>query len=104
MHWLLAWTQGRAAAPQPAAAQPVPLDSIRCQMVRALRGCTEPHRARGTDKVMAAACVTELWLLRCDLFQFLAHDLGESEAQRRMAGLHALFEGHVRLPPSPRLH
>jgi hypothetical protein len=104
MQWLRAWTGTRGAAARAGPPRPLALDTIRCQMVRAVRGCSEPHRARAADKVMAAGCATELWLLRCDLYQYLAHDLGQAEAQRRVEGLQALFEGHVARPSAPPVH
>jgi len=104
MHWLLAWTRARPARAHQEAARPVALDSIRCQMMRMVRGCSEHHRARAADKVMAAVDVTELWLLRCDLYQYLAHDLGQLEAQRRVEGLQVLFEGHVDRPSNAPVH
>jgi hypothetical protein len=96
MGWLLSWTGVRAAAASTQdAPRPVELDAIRCQMVRAVRGCTEHHRARAADQVMAAQTATDLWLLRGDLYQYLAQDLGQLEAGRRVDRLGALFEGHL---------
>ena len=100
MHWPKSWTGARGAGAHQDTPRPVALDSIRCQMVRVVRGCSEHHRARAADKVMAAASATELWLLRCDLYQYLAHDLGQTEAARRVDSLQGLFEGHVALLPA----
>jgi hypothetical protein len=36
-----------------------------------------------------------LWLLRADFFHYLAQDLGESEAMRRIDGLLPLFANAV---------
>lgn len=36
-----------------------------------------------------------LWLLRADLFHYLAQDMGESEAVRRVNGLLPLFADDV---------
>jgi len=100
--WLLAWAGGRdgaeSAEEEP---RPVDLNAIRCQMIRAMRGCSEHHRARAADKVIAAASALELWMVRCDLYQFLARDIGELEASRRMDGLKGLFRGHVAMAAAP---
>jgi hypothetical protein len=105
-HWLFAWTHGRGGGggetvEEDTPRQPVPLDAIRCQMVRSVRGCSDPHRARAADKVMAATSALDLWMVRCDLYQFLSHDLGEMEANRRMETLRASFQGHVALAATP---
>jgi hypothetical protein len=103
--WLFAWAGARAEPetvlePRP----PMDLDAIRCHMVRSVEGCSDHHRARAADKVMAARTVLELWMLRCDLHQFLARDFGELEAGRRMDRLKALFEGHELPPARAPLH
>lgn len=96
--WLLAFAG--QAGPQPAAAAEtqgmrVEIDAIRCAMVRAMHGCCDRHRARAADQVMHAPDVRTLWLVRGDLYQALARELGEGEAARRIGGLHPLFRGHV---------
>lgn len=96
--WLLAFAG--SAGPGPAAppeTQPamVEVDAIRCAMVRVLQGCCDRHRARAADQVMHAPDVRTLWLVRGDLYQFLARELGEGEAARRIGGLQPLFRGHV---------
>lgn len=100
--WLSAWAGGRGGA-EAAGEEPrrVELDAIRCQMIRAMCGCSEHHRARAADKVIAAASALELWMVRCDLHQFLARDVGELEAGRRMEGLTGLFRGHVAMAAAP---
>ena len=94
--WWLSWTGSAPpeADPEvpPAAAS---IDAIRCAMVRAMRGCSDRHRARAADQVMQAEDAQALWLVRGDLYQALARELGEREAGRRIGGLQTLFRGHV---------
>lgn len=93
-HWLLAWAGSAppVAEPEPAVAS---VDAIRCAMVRTMRGCSDRHRARAADLVMHAVDAQALWLVRGDLYQSLARELGEREATRRIGGLQPLFRGHV---------
>jgi hypothetical protein len=96
--WLRAWvgTAGAAGGAEDSAAPAlVAVDSIRCALVRSLAGCSEQHRARAADSVMRAGNAAELWVVRCQLYDFLARDLGEAEANRRLSAVQPLFVGHV---------
>lgn len=70
---------------------PPNLDDIRQAMRMAIAPCSDEHRARATGQIPRSVSVVELWLLRSSLYQYLAQDLGQGEAQRRMAGLLPLF-------------
>ncbi|RYG07154.1 MAG: hypothetical protein EON92_18900 [Burkholderiales bacterium] len=60
--------------------------------------CTADHRMRAGAKILRAPSAVELWLLRSDLYLYLAQDVGQSEAGRRVAVLLPLFKGW--LPPA----
>lgn len=91
--WLVsAWGPQRDDANDGAAAVPPPnLDDIRQAMRMAVAPCSDEHRARATGQIARAASAVELWLLRSSLYQYLAQDLGQAEAQRRTADLLPLF-------------
>lgn len=102
-------TAGEAVAPPPN------LDDIRQAMRMAVAPCSDEHRARATGQIARAASAVELWLLRSSLYQYLAQDLGQAEAQRRTADLLPLFGAAVpgvavqrqiadNLPHEQRLH
>ncbi|MGE0332165.1 MAG: hypothetical protein AB7P37_15925 [Ramlibacter sp.] len=87
-----AWGPHRHDAADGAAAPPAPnLDDIRQAMRMAVAPCSDEHRARATGQIARAASAVELWLLRSSLYQYLAQDLGQAEAQRRTADLLPLF-------------
>lgn len=71
------------------------LDDIRQAMRMAVAPCSDEHRARATGQIARAASAVELWLLRSSLYQYLAQDLGQAEAQRRTADLLPLFGAAV---------
>jgi hypothetical protein len=71
------------------------LDDIRQAMRMAVAPCSDEHRARAAGQIARAASAVELWLLRSSLYQYLAQDLGQAEAQRRTADLLPLFGGAV---------
>lgn len=91
--WLSsAWGAHRQdAAASEATAPPANLDDIRQAMRMAVAPCSDEHRARATGQIARAATAVELWLLRSSLYQYLAQDLGQAEAQRRTADLLPLF-------------
>lgn len=77
------------------AAPGVELDTIRSAMFLMVSPCSEAHQARAHCQIHQAASVMALWLLRADLFHYLAQDMGESEAVRRVNGLLPLFADDV---------
>jgi hypothetical protein len=95
--WLAsAWGPDRGGATDSAAGVPLPqLDVIRQAMRMAVAPCSDEHRARAAGQIARAESAVELWLLRSSLYQYLAQDLGQAEAQRRTADLLPLFGGAV---------
>ena len=95
--WLAsAWgPQHEGAAGCEGALPPPNLDDIRQAMRMAVAPCSDEHRARAAGQIARAASAVELWLLRSSLYQYLAQDLGQAEAQRRTADLLPLFGGAV---------
>ena len=95
--WLTsAWGPDRQDAAGSEATMPPPnLDDIRQAMRMAVAPCSDEHRARATGQIARATSAVELWLLRSSLYQYLAQDLGQAEAQRRTADLLPLFGGAV---------
>jgi len=71
------------------------LDTIRSAMLLVMSPCSEAHQARAHYKIDHATSIMALWLLRADLFHYLAQDMGESEAVRRVDGLLPLFANLV---------
>lgn len=71
------------------------LDTIRSAMLLMVSSCSEAHQARAHYQIEHAASIMALWLLRADLFHYLAQDMGESEAVRRIDGLLPLFTNGV---------
>ena len=95
--WLAsAWgPQRNDAAGSELASPPPDLDDIRQAMRMAVAPCSDEYRARAAGQIARAASAVELWLLRSSLYQYLALDLGQAEAQRRTADLLPLFGGAV---------
>lgn len=71
------------------------LEAIRIAMSLTVSACSEAHRLRALYQMGQAHSVMALWLLRADLFHYLAQDMGESEAMRRIDGLLPLFANAV---------
>jgi hypothetical protein len=71
------------------------LETIRSAMFLMVSTCSEAHQSRALYQMGQARSVMALWLLRADLFHYLARDLGEAEAMRRVDGLLPLFASAV---------
>lgn len=71
------------------------LDTIRQAMLLAVAPCSEVHRLRAADQIRHAESVIELWLLRADIFQYIAQDLGQMAAAQQITGLIPLFRDLV---------
>jgi len=76
-------------------AQAPDIEAIRQAMRMVVAPCSDAHRARATGQIARAGSVTELWLLRSSLYQYLAQDLGQTAASQRVAALLPLFKGAV---------
>lgn len=64
-------------------------------MTLAVAPCSESHRLRASVRIALADSVVDLWLLRADIFQYLAQDLGQEAAAHAIMRLAPLFEGVV---------
>lgn len=73
----------------------VSLAEARRALLEAVAPCTEPHRLRASWQIAQASSAMELWLLRADLFHYLAQDVGEMRAAQRIAGVSPCFNGLV---------
>lgn len=71
------------------------LDVIRSAMILIVSPCSEAHQARAHYQIGHATSIMALWLLRADLFNYLAQNVGEAEAMRRVDGLLPLFASAV---------
>lgn len=89
------FSRSRAGNLAHAVAPGIELDTIRSAMFLMVSPCSQAHRARAHYQIDHAASIMELWLLRADLFHYLAQDVGESEAVRRIDGLLPLFTNVV---------
>ncbi|RZJ00024.1 MAG: hypothetical protein EOO54_27590 [Haliea sp.] len=69
------------------------LQALREAMLLVLEPCSEMHRLRASIKIGRASSVMELWMMRADVFQYLAKDLGQAAALQKIAGLTPLFTG-----------
>ncbi len=99
--WIQRWFRtagGSVAHPAPACATiftESDLRAIRAAMTLAMGPCTERHRLRAAVRIELAASALELWLLRADIFQYLAQDLGQQMAAQEITRFTPLFKGLV---------
>ncbi|MES2912046.1 MAG: hypothetical protein V4718_11690 [Pseudomonadota bacterium] len=73
------------------AAPEIDLDNIRRVMLLAVASCAEASRLRIEDLVKHAGSAVELWLIRADIFQCLAREVGQKHAAGQIARLDPLF-------------
>ncbi len=79
------------------------LAEARRALLEAVAPCTEHHRLRASWQITQASSAMELWLLRADLYDYLAQDVGEMQAAQRIALVLPCFHGLVPLAAvSPR--
>ena len=71
------------------------LDDIRQAMLLAAASCSPAHRLRAADQIRHARSAVELWLMRAEIFLYLAQDVGQMEAVQQLARLTPLFTGLV---------
>lgn len=69
------------------------LGAIRTAMTLAMGPCSESHRLRAALRIELANSALDLWLLRPDIFQYLAQDLGQKAAAQEIVRLAPLFKG-----------
>lgn len=90
------WGGGRQVT-VPRGLQPVsrlPLPILKQQIAAVLADCEEAgSHTRMICRINSAACATDLWLLRCDVYQFIARAHGQRVARLRINGLLPYFEG-----------
>jgi hypothetical protein len=79
------------------------LVAIRQAMLLSLEGCSEPHRLRACAQIERTSSVTQLWLMRADIFQYLAMDFGEMAAASRIAALVPVFKDLLPAVAAPAL-
>ena len=86
--------EGRAAAPDRGG--PCSLADVKKQLLMVLDDCRDgAGRLSIEDRISSADSVTELWLLRSDIYQCVARQRGQSEASRRINSLLPIFEGWI---------
>lgn len=74
------------------AVTPPDLDNIRSVMLLAVASCSEASRLRIEDQLGHATSAVELWLIRADIFQCLAREVGQMHAAQQIAAFATLFE------------
>ena len=73
------------------AVTPPDLDNMRSVMLLAVASCSEASRLR-IDQLKHATSAVELWLIRADIFQCLAREVGQKHAALQVAELDPLFK------------
>jgi hypothetical protein len=67
------------------------LACLRCEMTLAVQQCGDVHRHRAVEKIRRASSPMDLWLLRPEVYLYLAQDLGQCEANARLNALMLRF-------------
>ena len=93
MKWLNSESQ-RTAPPERSLHS---IDELRQRSLQLIADCTRPNDERIRGQVARAATAQQLWQVRCDIYQAIAHRHCEAEAVRRLNELLPAFEGW--LPP-----
>lgn len=89
-----AHTDLRAAAA--AKGGPCALADVKKQLVMVLDDCRNGAGHLSIEsRISSADSVTELWLLRCDIYQCVARERGQREATHRINSLLPVFEGWI---------
>jgi hypothetical protein len=80
----------------PAGSRPYALADVQKELALTLEDCPDDVlRLRIEGWISSATSVTELWLLRCDIYQCVARACGQGEASRRINSLLPVFEGWI---------
>ena len=65
------------------------------EMMRILRDCPEDIRFDMSMLISSESSPAGLWFMRAQLYQYVSHSHGQTEAQRRINGLLVHFQGVV---------
>ncbi|MBC7436823.1 MAG: hypothetical protein H7332_12225 [Bdellovibrionales bacterium] len=65
------------------------------EMIRVLRDCPEDIRFDMSMLISSESSPAGLWFMRAQLYQYVSHSHGQTEAQRRINGLLVHFQGVV---------
>ncbi len=71
----------------------LPIEQIRQNLQTLLHDCKDMRTQRVLYKINVAQTAAELWLLRSDLHQCIAHVHSQTEAAERINSLINVFEG-----------
>lgn len=66
---------------------------LRKEMAQAIADCSDPQRNEVVCAIYQAGSGVDLWLLRSSVFQCIATELGQLEAQFRLKKLQPFFAG-----------
>jgi hypothetical protein len=75
------------------AANRLSVEQIQESLRTLLHDCEDPRTPRVIYKISLAKTPSDLWLLRSDLHQCIAHAHSQTEAAERINGLIGVFEG-----------
>ena len=84
------WGSSKAMAPVK-----IDLKDLQDEMRGLMKGCTGDEVQRLGFKVTAASKVSELWMLRSDIYQVIARQHSQTEAAKRINGVLSFFEGWI---------
>lgn len=72
------------------------LEDVKKHLLGVLDDCRDSAvRQRIANQIVTSPRVADLWLLRPDIYQYVACERGQGEAMRRINELLPLFEGWV---------
>jgi hypothetical protein len=95
---LMKWLNSQSPDPSDHPERPLnSIDELRQRSLEILADCTRPHDERIRGQVARAVTAQQLWQVRCDMYQAIAHRHCEAEAVRRLNELLPAFQGW--LPP-----
>ena len=75
--------------------QRLPIEQIRHSLQTVLHDCKDMRTQRVIYQINIARTPADLWLLRSDLHQCVAHEHNQTEAAERINSLINVFEGWV---------
>jgi hypothetical protein len=94
---LMKWLNSQPGQESPAQRPRHSIDELRRRCLELLTDCTRPNDERIRGQLVRASTAQQLWQVRCDIYQAIAHQHCEAEAARRLNELLPAFEGW--LPP-----